>query len=315
MKINKKLKWALVLSGGGAKGFAHIGVLKTFSEMGFPEPSMIIGTSMGAIVGGLYACGMSPEEINRFALEEFKLEEHLDSFVFKINGIVGRVFQTGQIIGNLATRPGIDSGQMILQLLEKLTGGKTFDDTRIPFRCNAVDLITGREVVLKTGSVARAIRASISFPAFFEPFQEGDDYLVDGGLANNMPVFIPRLEGIPRVLAVDVGGFQILPMESMKTGPKIIYRSMEVALHNIRHTEEPRADLTIRASGDETPFSFSRIQSIIDLGAQAVQENRKAVNAFFGSGIGAYFARAKYRECGICSTEPAADSGKEGLFA
>ena len=81
MKSNNN--WALVLSGGGAKGLAHIGVLKGLEKAGFPKPSLLVGTSMGAIVGGLFACGVTPAEMSRFAIREFNIDDYLDSSVFK----------------------------------------------------------------------------------------------------------------------------------------------------------------------------------------------------------------------------------------
>ena len=196
MRIQKNLKWALVLSGGGAKGFAHVGVLKALAKMGVPEPSLVVGTSMGAIIGGIYASGMSPAEMNRFILDEFDITHYLDSYVFKLNGPVGRILQAGQLLGALTGKPGIDSGKAVLALLKDLSGNKRFDATRIPFRCNAVDLISGKEVVFSSGNVATAIRASMSFPVFFEPLLMGKRYLVDGGLVDNMPVHIARAEGL-----------------------------------------------------------------------------------------------------------------------
>jgi NTE family protein len=299
MKTDAKLKWALILSGGGAKGLAHVGVLNALAEMGAPEPSLVVGTSMGAIVGGLYACGMSPAELTRFLMEEFDITEHLDSFVFKINGPVGKVFQTGQILGSIATGAGIDSGHRILELFEELTGGKTFAETRIPFRCNAVDLAEGRELVFRSGSVARAMRASMSFPAFFEPLVEGDRCLVDGGLANNMPVYIAREEGFSRILAVDLGNFSARPAADFKTGPQIVYRSLEVVLNMMRRKGEVKADLTVHASNAITVLEFSRKKELVALGERAIRENKKAVEAFFGGGIGAWIARKRYRECGL----------------
>ncbi|MDR2109929.1 MAG: patatin-like phospholipase family protein [Spirochaetaceae bacterium] len=299
MRIAKDLKWALVLSGGGARGLAHVGVLNALAEMGVPEPSLVVGTSMGAIIGGLYACGMSPGEMIHFVLEEFDITEYLDSFVFRINGPMGKVFRFGQILGSLATRTGIDSGQQIMELLEDLTGGKTFGETKMPFRCNAVDLSRGREVVISSGSIARAIRASMSFPAFFEPLPEGDMYLVDGGLADNLPVHIARDEGYRRILAVDVGNFKTMEAPEFKTGAQIVYRSMEVIMRILARHKGPRAALTIRAAHEGSAFDFSRKQEFIALGEQVVREGVKAVTAFFSGGPGAYLARKRYRECGI----------------
>ncbi|MDR2630800.1 MAG: patatin-like phospholipase family protein [Spirochaetaceae bacterium] len=297
MKINPKLKWALVLSGGGARGFAHIGILNAFAALGFPPPSLVVGTSMGAIVGGLYACGMEGADLTRFALEEFNLRKHLDGFAHRFDGPLGKVVQTGQILGNLATRPGMDSGQRILELLEALSGGKTFEETRIPFRCNAVDITGGREVVFSSGSVARAIRASISFPLFFEPLQEGEKYLVDGGLANNMPVYLARQAGYKRILAVDVGDFKFRSVQSLRTGAEVLFRVFDVTFHILKQKEK-KASLTVHVGGPATPFSFSRAASIIQLGERIVREQERAIRAFFSVGPEAFFIRRRYRDCG-----------------
>jgi NTE family protein len=299
MKIKCDLKWALILSGGAAKGFAHLGILNALSEMRAPEPSLVVGTSMGAIIGGLYACGMSPSDLTRFLMDEFDLAEYLDSFVFKLNGPMGKVFRTGQILGGLTAGAGIDSGNRILELLEEFTGGRTFENTRIPFRCNAVDLIEGRELVLSSGSVARAIRASMSFPGFFEPLMEEDKCLVDGGLSNNMPVYIARDEGFSRTLAVDVSNFAARPTEDFKTGTQIVYRSLEVVLNALGRKREVGADLTIHASNDISAFEFSRKRELIALGERAVRENEKVVRAFFSGGIRAWVIRNRRRECGV----------------
>jgi NTE family protein len=298
MKMNRRLKWALVLSGGGARGLAHVGILNALAEMGAPEPSLVVGTSMGAIVGGLYACGMGPAELTRF-LEEFDITEYLDSFAFKINGPVGKVIQTGQILGSLATGPGIDSGQRILELFEELTGAKTFGETRIPFRCNAVDLADGRELVFSSGSVARAIRASMSFPAFFEPLLDGDKCLVDGGLSNNMPVYIAKDEGFSRIMAVDVGNFGPRPASDFKTGVRIVYRSLEVVLNMMGREDRAGADLVVHVSNTISPFEFFRKQELRTLGERVIRENEKAVTAFFSNGIGAWFTRRLCRKRGI----------------
>lgn len=278
----------MVLSGGGAKGLAHLGILKALAERGFPEPSLVVGTSMGAIVGGLYACGISPLELIQFVQEKFDITAYLDSFVFKLNGPVGKFFQTGQMLGNFTTRRGVDSGQGILKLLEELTQGKTFAETKIPFRCNAVDLVSGKELVLSSGSLARAMRASMSFPAFFEPLileEEGEvsRCLVDGGLADNMPVHIAREEGFKRVLAVDVCDFKPVPVSTLQTGPRIVYRSIEVALQVMGRKQGSLADLTLYAADQASPFNFFRKKELIELGELVVKEQEPQIQGFFSS--------------------------------
>jgi NTE family protein len=284
--MNKhKHSWALVLSGGGAMGLAHIGLLKKLEEAGFPRPSLVVGTSMGAIVGGLYACGTSPEEMESFILEDFDITNYLDSFVFKINGPFGRIIQTGQALAILAGRPGIDSGQRVLELLEILTAGKCFDETKIPFRCNAVDLISGREVVFSSGSVAKAMRASMSLPVFFEPFRDEGMCFVDGGLLNNMPVAIARKEGFERVLAADVNSFAPLEAENLRNGPQVIFRSIDCVLHAQDGGEKARADLTLNIKVNAALFSFFKQRELIEVGEKTVSNNLKALEDFFRPGF------------------------------
>jgi NTE family protein len=296
MKIRSDFKWALVLSGGGAKGLAHVGILCALEDLGFPPPSFVAGTSMGAIIGGLYACGLKPQELRRFALEEFDISQYLDGFVFKMNGPAGKLFQAGQIIGNLATRTGIDSGQRILDLFERLTGKKNFSETIMPFRCNAVDMVTGEEVVFNSGPVARAMRASMSFPVIFAPLRDGDRYYADGGLSRNLPVYVARGEGWRHVLAVSVVSFRRLPGTEMKSVIDVIYRSLETALHLMQKKEKAKATLTIHASDTTSPFDFEKKKELVTLGERAVYENEKIIRSFFSGG---FFLSGRKRECGI----------------
>ena len=277
-----KHSWALVLSGGGAKGLAHIGVLKALEAADFPKPSLVAGTSMGAIVGGLYACGKTPSELAQFAIRQFNIDDYLDGSVLKINGPAKKVIQTGQALASLATRPGMDSGQRLLELLEYLTDGKKFDETRITFRCNALDLLSGQEVVFSSGSVARAMRASMSFPFFFEPFSDHGMCLVDGGLLDNMPVAIARNEGFRHVLAVNVFRFVMQGVKDFKHAPKVIFRSIECAVNAAEERKIP-ADFTINVTDDATPFSFSKQKELIDLGEKVVRHNMKDLESFFAS--------------------------------
>jgi NTE family protein len=273
-------KWALVLSGGGARGLAHIGLLKGLEAMGFPKPSLVVGTSMGAIVGGLYACGMTPTELEHFVVEEFRISNYLDSFVFRIDGPVGRVIQTGQSLASLAGRPGIDPGQRVLELLERLTEKKRIEDAVIPFRCNAVDLFSGNEVVFSTGSVAKAMRASMSVPIFFEPFMYEGMCLVDGGLVDNMPVAIARKEGFERVIAMNVNIFNKFKAENLRNGPQVIFRSIESVLHN-QEKKHAEADITLNTTVNAEFFSFFKQKELIELGVETVNENIDALKEFF----------------------------------
>ena len=273
--------WALVLGGGGARGLAHIGFLKGLEEARFPKPALIAGTSMGAIIGGLYACGMSPDRMIQFIQKEFKMSDYLDSFAFRLEGTVGKIVQTGQMLASLAGRPGVDPGHRLLKLFERLSGGKSFDETEIPFRCNAADLFSGNEVVFSSGSVARAMRASMSIPAFFEPLMDDGMCLVDGGLFGNMPLSIPRKEGFKRILAVNVNHFARQASENLKNGPQIFFRALECAISVIEKEMKNSASLTIDVIDDADPFSFFRHRELVKLGERRVEECMTSLEAFF----------------------------------
>jgi NTE family protein len=312
MKVNQKPRYALVLSGGGARGLVHVGVICALEEAGYPPPSLIAGTSMGAIIGGLYASGMKGPDLKRFVLEKLDIPGFMESPVFKMDGPMGKIFQTGQIIGNAATKPGIDSGARVLQLLEELSGGKKIESCGIPFLCNAVDLSAGKEVIFRTGSLARAIRASMSFPFIFEPLLEGDMCLVDGGVADNMPVKSAREAGRPlgikKILAVDTRRWHNIPAISFRNGISVVMRCFEAMIH-VSETEgshgqsrseaaEP-PNLVLHAADKTSAFDFSRKKDLIILGEAAVHQSSAELESFFSTGLKSVLARRNRISCGI----------------
>jgi NTE family protein len=172
----------LALGSGSARGLAHIGVLKVLDREGFPI-DMIAGTSIGAVIGGAYAAGMTPQEMERIALS-------VD---------IRRLVSLADI-----ARPttALVNGERVEEFIRDVVGGKTFADTRTPFSCVAVDVIGEREVVLCEGDLARAIRASLSTPVIFAPVEREGRLLVDGGVLNSVPVDVVRDMGADVVVAV-----------------------------------------------------------------------------------------------------------------
>jgi len=205
----------LALSGGGARGASHIGVLKVLERERIPI-DYIAGTSMGAIVGGMYASGMSPEEIEAqlTAVDwddvfEDKVDREHRSFRRKTDDrlwLIGR--KPGFNHGKITLPPGLIQGQKINQLLIGLTlpvaDIDNFDELPIPFRAVAADIQTGEKVVLAAGSLPKAIRASMSIPAIMAPVAWGERHLVDGGIASNLPIEVVRGMGADIVIAVDI---------------------------------------------------------------------------------------------------------------
>ncbi|MCY1718937.1 patatin-like phospholipase family protein [Prolixibacteraceae bacterium Z1-6] len=171
--MSKKI--ALVLSGGGARGLAHIGVIEELEKRGY-EITSIAGTSMGALVGGVYACGK---------LDEYKkwvcgLSRH-EMFM-----LVDFTFGGG----------GIIKGEKVLNAMKEFMPDRDIADLTIPYSATAVDIIKHEEVVYRTGSLYYAIRASIAIPSVFTPVIQGDSVIVDGGVLNNVPISnVERNEG------------------------------------------------------------------------------------------------------------------------
>ncbi len=208
-------KIGLVLSGGGARGMAHIGVLKALEEMQVPI-SCIAGTSMGAIVGGLYASGYSPDEIEELVRStnwneaftdrpprqyQTMRQKQLDSS-FLIPHRVG--MNSGEIQLPLGAVEGQHLDQILHRAMLVAKDVDDFDALPIPFRAVATDLVTGQEVVLSEGSLPDALRASMSIPGVFAPVELDGRLLVDGGMANNLPISVARELCADVVIAVDI---------------------------------------------------------------------------------------------------------------
>jgi len=303
VSINQNLKYALVLAGGGARGLVHVGALCAMEKAGYPKPALIAGCSMGAIVGGLYASGMSCAELKRFVLEELDLTDFMESPGFKLSGPLGKLIITGQFIGNFASKPGIDSGEKVISLLEKFVKDKKIEDCPIPFLSNAVDIVSGSEVILDSGPLVKAIRASMSYPAFFEPVADGQRSLVDGGIVDNMPITAARERGralgVTRVLAINTRGAWA-PQEAahFKTGINVVLRCFDILVHDLEKAG-PRADLELWASDKSTVLDFDRKKELVALGEAAVEKGAACLGAFFGSGVGAALARRKNKTGGI----------------
>ena len=186
MKQNRKPMIALVLGGGAARGWAHIGVIHELAEMGI-KPDMVVGTSVGSIVGGAYASG------------------NLDQFEEWISGL-GRV-DIIRLLDAKMTGGGFLQGKSLMSAIRKRIGDPKIEDLDIPFACVATELGTGREIWLREGSLLDACRASIALPGMFAPSRMKEDkLLLDGGLVNPVPVSLARAMGGDVVIAVNLNG-------------------------------------------------------------------------------------------------------------
>ncbi len=215
-------KIGLALGGGGARGAAEVGVLKVLEEKGI-RPDYIAGTSIGAIVGGLYACGYSAQELDSL----FRCQEWLSligdrnkdlrkSILDQRDGVTYLFgFPISGSIKKTETEEfglGLLGGTNITLLLDSLTkqydGIASFDDLPIPFRCVAVDLKKHEEVIMDSCELELAMRASIGIPGAFKPVKWKGKLLVDGGMLNNLPVDVVREMGADIVIAIDLEQIQ-----------------------------------------------------------------------------------------------------------
>ncbi|MHB2026380.1 MAG: patatin-like phospholipase family protein [Elusimicrobiota bacterium] len=182
------LRVGLALGSGAAFGFAHIGILKVFKREGIPIDA-VSGSSMGSFLGGLFALGMEPEEMEELARN------------------VDRGWVYENLLWDLTIpRSGFFGGQTLLRLLRSYFGSMEFADMEIPFACVATDIENGEEVVLREGRVAEAVRASCGIPIVFSPFRLDGRYLVDGGLVNPVPVSVLPSLGAEILIASEVIG-------------------------------------------------------------------------------------------------------------
>lgn len=209
-----RAKVGVALGGGSARGLAHVGVLRWLEEHHIPI-DVITGTSMGGLIGGSYATGMSPDEIDamlssidwdamfgasRFEFLNVRRKNDLRSYPSKL--------EFG-LRGGIVPPSSLNSGQQVDLLLARITGSyyaiRNFDELPTPFRCVAVDLRRAEPVILQDGSLARSMRATMSLPLVFPPVNMGERVLVDGGAMNNIPADIARGMGAAKVIAVNVG--------------------------------------------------------------------------------------------------------------
>jgi NTE family protein len=290
-RSGERPKVGLVLAGGGAKGAAHIPVLKLFDELEFPV-DFIAGTSAGGIVGGLYAVGYSGAEIEGI----FDAADWDDLFSDRPPRNLQPYFEKrldGRYQIELPLRKGIPStprglvsGQKFFSFFSSLTfplaGDIDFDELPIPFRCLAVDIVSGTQVVLKKGSLARALRATMAIPTLLAPVEWDDYLLVDGGVLNNLPVDVVKEMGAEIIIAVDLAS-PLSSREELATAEKILGQSLQTV--ELEQKKDKLADVDILIWPDlkglsSTDYFFpDRMARIKERGEEAALKARPSLLA------------------------------------
>jgi NTE family protein len=278
---SKKNKIGLVLGGGGARGLGHIGVLKALKKHSIPI-HMVAGTSIGAVIGAMYAATLDPHWI------ENKFKEFIDSEAYKRIGLHrlvptsqpnSSIFQTAatymknQIIINLANdRLGILKQERLSEIIEYLLPLKTFEELKIPFSCLAVDLNSGEDVVFNSGNLIEAIVASSAIPGYIPPIEKDGMLLTDGAVSCPVPVKTVRKMGADFRISVDVGLNHFEPLENPNL-LQVLGRAEQITSTRLGEVKSEKADITIRPDTMNVFWAeFDKIDQLIKLGAEETEK-------------------------------------------
>jgi NTE family protein len=287
-------KIGLALGGGGARGLAHIGVIRALEELHIPI-DYVAGTSMGSVIGGLYSCGYTPDEIEKLVKtikwatlfedaperkdQGFRQKE--DDFEHLIPLDFGLNFKKG----GLVLPPGLIAGSKLGFILQSATlpcaAVGNFDELRIPFRAVATDIQTGLPYVMSKGNLARVIRASMAIPAIFTPVEIDGHLLVDGGEAQNLPVQTVKAMGADFVIAVNVGSSGAAEAEKPTNVGAMISRLIDLPLQQNTQASAKLADVVITPDLDGyTSADFLKGVEMIPLGYKATLAEKEKLEPY-----------------------------------
>lgn len=287
-------KIGLALGGGGARGMAHIGVIRALEELHIPV-DYVAGTSMGSIIGGLYACGFSPDEMEKVVksikwgtLFEDAPERAQQSFRQKeddFDHLIPLEFGLNLKKGGLVLPPGLIAGSKLGFVLQSVTlpcsTVSNFDDYRIPFRAVATDIQTGQPYVMSKGNLARVMRASMAIPAIFTPAEIDGHVLIDGGESENLPVQTVKAMGADIVIAVNVGSSGAEIVEAPTNVGGMISRLIDLPLQQNTMESAKLATIVITPNLEGyTSADFLKGTEMIPLGYQAAEAQRVKLEAW-----------------------------------
>lgn len=279
----RSMQVGLALGSGAARGLAHIGVLEALLEAGI-APTAVAGTSMGSLVGALYARWLDPARVRSHLLAAFRstaFTRILGSYWEGVRaarrsaGVWHRVGELKRTLlrASVVTRPSMVSPAQYAALIRLLVGDDTpLEGTKIPCVAVAAGLRTWRERILVHGSMQRAVAASCAVPGVFPPVPDGDDDLVDGGILLPVPVTPARALGAEFVIAVDVGTEELTETPCVPTGLDVVLRSASISRDALTRIELARANLVIAPEVCHLDwFDFHRAEEAIARGAEATR--------------------------------------------
>ena len=282
----KDVKVGLVLSGGGAKGFAYVGVLKVLEEAGV-RLDYIGGTSMGAIIGALYASGYNANELDSIMNSYNFIELMQDKLPRKSKSVYQKENTEKYALtlplknGKVALPSALSKGQNVFNMLSELTEHvhdvDDFTKLPIPFFCVATNLENGEQEVLETGFLPEVIRASGSFPTLLDPVEIDGKLLTDGGVVNNFPVDIMRQKDVDIIIGIDVQD-NLKDKEELNSAPNILMQIVNFQMYDGAALKLKDVDLYMHPDiSDYTVVSFDLTKEIIDKGEEVARKQIRAL--------------------------------------
>ncbi|RPI01731.1 MAG: hypothetical protein EHM64_15235, partial [Ignavibacteriae bacterium] len=287
----RKPRIALVLSGGGARGLAAIGVLRSLERNKIPV-DLIVGTSMGSIIGGLYAMGYSTDQLQKLAdttnwddllsysddskrrdlFLDQKIARDKSILILRFEGlepVIPEAFSTGQRLSNYLN---------LLTLQGIYHPDPSFDDLRIPFRAVTTDLVTGKRVVIQNGDMTEALRASMAIPLLFSSVPRDSMQLLDGGLVDNLPVEVAIAEKADIIIAVDMVS-PLRPKNKLNAPWEIADQITTIMMQEANKIARTKADIVIAPTlGDHQASDFTGMDTVVAAGDISAEEVMPALS-------------------------------------
>jgi NTE family protein len=249
-------KIGLALGSGGARGFAHLGVIKVLKDEGIPI-DYIAGSSMGAMVACFYGSGLDMDQLYKLSTS-FKRKYFLDFTVPKM---------------------GFISGKRVKELIRVFTKGKNIEELTIPVAVVATDLMTGEKVIFNKGPIADAVRASISIPGIFVPEKLNERILIDGGVIDRIPVSVVQDMGADYIIAVDVS--RVKKNAEINSIYDVIMQSLDIMQMELVNYREDASDVMIRPHVENySAKAFTNIDEIIAIGEEEARKHIKEIKEY-----------------------------------
>lgn len=247
--LDKNIKIGLALGAGAARGLCHIGVLEVLERENI-KIDLIAGTSIGSLIGGVYATGAPLKYLKGLAKQiDF---EQISDITFP--------------------RQGLIKGEKLISFLELITQRKKIEELKIPFRAIACDIETGKRIVIKEGSLAKAIRASSAIPGVYKPYYYQDKLLIDGVLVDSVPVSVVKEMGADLVIAVSLAEKKL--NQQVNNIFDVLANTFDILQNEINKYRKLNADILLEPEiADCSPFDFKRASECIKLGRQVTEKS------------------------------------------